>query len=94
MAAAKSTSTKTKPTKSAPAEKAVQDLEAKVAGLEAALKSLQAELKGHCAKSEAEHAALAAKCDACCTSSGGGLSAEQEARLSRIWSFCRRLGLR
>ena len=96
MATAKSTTPKAKPaaSKAAAADSLVKELEAKIAGLEAAISALKSELEGHCAKSEAEHAALSAKCDACCAASGGGLSADQEARLSRVWSFCRKLGLR
>ena len=96
MATAKSTTSKAKPaaSKAAAADKSVQELEAKIAGLEASISALKAELEGHCAKSKAEHAALAAKCDACCDASGGGLSAEQERRLSKVWAFCRKLGLR
>lgn len=41
-------------------------LETEVAALKEALAGVKAELAAHCAKSEEEHKALAAKCDACC----------------------------
>jgi len=77
-------------------DKTVSVLEAKVANLEAALNALKTDLSKHCDKSAAEHTQLAAKCAAAAVQkpSTGGLSSEEKSRLDRVWSFCRKLGLR
>lgn len=48
------------------------DLEKKIADLEKKLAALTKTLADHEKKSESEHAALAAKCEACCAASAGG----------------------
>lgn len=44
----------------------VKALQTEVAALKDALAGAKAEFAAHCAKSEEEHKALEAKCDACC----------------------------
>ena len=85
------TSKKTTAAKAAPKPAAVAahghaELEAKVAGLEKLVAELKKELKEHCAKSEKEHAELAAKCEA---KASGGVAAKDE-RVDKMWAWLRK----
>ena len=97
MATAKTSSSRAKVAKADDSAKALAALEAKVASLEGALASLQSDLAAHSKASGEAHAKLEAECKACCdasAASGSGLSAEDAGRLQRVWTFCRKLGLR
>ena len=64
--------TQTKAAAPKAAEHKHADLEKKVADLEKKLAALTKTLADHEKKSEAEHAALTAKCEACCAASASG----------------------
>ena len=89
MPTAKTTSSRAK---AAPASKGDDSaaLAAKVEALEASLAALQKELAAHCKQSEAEHAALLAKCDACCAAASKDGSSDVEERVAQIWAWLRR----
>lgn len=81
----KTTAAKAAPKTEAAAHKHAE-LEAKIGGLEKLLEDLKKELKEHSAKSEKEHKALAAKCDACCSASSGSDPA-LEAKVEKVWRW-------
>lgn len=90
MATTKKTNTGKAAAKSAGvAEHSHAELEAEVVGLKKLVEDLRKELKEHCAKSEEEHKALAAKCDACCSGNSGSDSA-LEAKVEKIWRWVSR----
>lgn len=62
------------------------ELEAKVADLEKLVEELKKELKDHCAKSEKEHAELAAKCEAKASAD----SSAADPRVDKIWQWMRK----
>ena len=82
----KTTASKAAPKAAAVAAHGHAELEAKVVGLEKLVAELKKELKEHCAKSEKEHAELAAKCDLCCAAKSGS-DPELEARVNKIWRW-------
>jgi vacuolar-type H+-ATPase subunit E/Vma4 len=87
MATSKKTTTKAAaPKADAVAAHGHAELEAKVTGLEKLVEELKKELKEHCAKSEKEHAELAAKCEA--KASGG--AAAVDPRVDKMWKWLRK----
>ena len=62
------------------------ELEAKLASLQKLVESLQKDLAAQRAKSEEEHKALSAKCDACCSATSGSDPA-LEAKMEKIWRW-------
>lgn len=84
---------KASPAKASSSNSSNVALENKVASLEALVASLSKELAAHCAKSEKEHAALEAKCDACCSASSAsssGVDANLESKVAQMWKLHRR----
>ena len=63
-----------------------RELESKIASLESKIASLEKSLATHEAKSEKEHAALAQKCEACCSAKSGGDDSKLKSELKKYFS--------
>jgi ABC-type polar amino acid transport system ATPase subunit len=63
-----------------------KDLESKIASLESKITSMEKALAEHEAKSEKEHAALAQKCEACCSAKSGGKDTQLRLELKKYFS--------